>query len=36
MEDILSFEGKSEVKRKYEQFFVSKDNNDEGEWNYNQ
>ena len=38
MEDILSFEGKSEVQRKYEdeQVFVFKENNYEGEWNFNQ
>ena len=38
MEDILSFEGKSEVQRqcKDEQVFVFKDNNNEGEWYFNQ
>ena len=38
MEDILSFEGRSEVQRQYEneQVFVFKDNKDEGEWNCNQ
>ena len=38
MEDILSFEGKSEVQKPYEdeQDFSFKDNNDEGEWSYNQ